>query len=333
MIARRRLLHAAAIGTAATLAAPAVRAQTAPRNPNWPRGMTMVTAGVGGSFAVYGPAWGSIVQEVTGIPVSYRTTQGSNQNIILMERKEAELGMLNLGAVSQGIEGKAQWTGGNRYVNLRALFPMYGSPFLSIALQRSNIRGHADMAGKTISGGPRGGQSGTYAAAFLQELGGRPGRIIYASAADSISQMQDGLVDAFMFAGGQPVPNFVELAQQHPVNLIGFSREEIARLQPHHPELAPTVIKGGTYRFHAADITTLGVFSFGSVHKDFPEDLAYAITKAVLENNPRMVRSYAGARESVIENWNQNTLMPFHPGAVRYYREKGITIPANLAGR
>ncbi|MCC7427499.1 MAG: TAXI family TRAP transporter solute-binding subunit [Alphaproteobacteria bacterium] len=332
MLHRRTLLRSALLASATALAAPALRAQGAPRNPNWPRGMTMVTAGVGGTFAVYGPAWGTLVQRASGIPVSYRTTQGSNQNIILVERKEAELAMLNLGAVWQGREGKAAWTNGQRYLSARALFPMFGSPFLGIALQRSGIRAYPDLAGKVVGGGPRGGQSGTYAQAFLDGLGVRAARVTYASAADTIGQMQDGLVHAFLFAGGQPIPNFTELEAMAPVNYIGFTEAEIARLRPNHPELAPTTIAAGTYRSQQGPITTLGVFSFGAVHRDFPEDLAYLITRTVLESNAEMVRSYAGAKESVLANWNQNTVMPFHPGAVRYYREKGITIPANMIG-
>jgi TRAP-type uncharacterized transport system substrate-binding protein len=61
-----------------------------------------------------------------------------------------------------------------------------------------------------------------------------------------------------------------------------------------------------------------------------PEDLVYAVTKAVLENNPQLVKGHAAGKETVTENWNRNTFLPFHPGTVRYYKEKGINIPKNL---
>jgi hypothetical protein len=75
------------------------------------------------------------------------------------------------------------------------------------------------------------------------------------------------------------------------------------------------------------------VYNFGIAHKDLPEDLVYAITKAVLENNAQMVKGHAAAKETLAENWNRNAFLPFHPGAARYYKEKGINIPAKLIAK
>ena len=61
-----------------------------------------------------------------------------------------------------------------------------------------------------------------------------------------------------------------------------------------------------------------------------PESLVYAVMKAVLENNPEMVKGHAAAKETVTENWDRNTFLPFHPGAVKYFQEKGIKVPDKL---
>ena len=66
------------------------------------------------------------------------------------------------------------------------------------------------------------------------------------------------------------------------------------------------------------------------VSKDLPDDLVYAIVKAFYANHDRMVKAVPAARDSVVANLNRNTFIPYHPGAVRYYREIGITIPAAL---
>ena len=81
-----------------------------------------------------------------------------------------------------------------------------------------------------------------------------------------------------------------------------------------------------------ADQQTVGVFNFAICHKDLPEDLVYAIVKAVMENNPRMVQGHAAAKETLPQNVDKNTFLPFHPGAVRYFEEKGLKIDSKLKG-
>ena len=65
--------------------------------------------------------------------------------------------------------------------------------------------------------------------------------------------------------------------------------------------------------------------------KDLPDNLVYAISKAFYANHDRMVKAHTSARESIVKNLNRNTFLPFHPGAVRYYRENGITVSDNVA--
>lgn len=96
------------------------------------------------------------------------------------------------------------------------------------------------------------------------------------------------------------------------------------------PELSDSTIPKGTYKQQAEDHKTVGVYNFAIAHKDLPESLVYAITKAVLENNPEMVKGHAAAKETLTENWDRNTFLPFHPGTVKYLQEKGIKVPDKL---
>jgi len=91
------------------------------------------------------------------------------------------------------------------------------------------------------------------------------------------------------------------------------------------------VVPAGTYSSLKNDYATVGLFNFAVASKDLPDDLVYAILKAFYANHDRMVRTLASARESVVANLNRNIFIPFHPGALRYYREIGVEIPAALA--
>jgi hypothetical protein len=290
----------------------------------------MGTAAPGGTYAIYGPVWGLIAQEATGINVSFRTTQGPNQNIILVDRREVELGMVTMGIALQAWNGQGEWTQGNRFRNIRALFPMYDTPFHAVTLARSNITSHAQLQGRSVGVGPRGGTPGTYYPLILKELGVTPSAIRFGSGADMGGQVADGLLDCFAFAAGVPIPVFSEMETQHDINFLGFTDAEVEKLTKAFPELSRGVIPVGTYRKQRGPITMVGVFNFAIGHRSLPDDLAYEIVKAVMTNNARMVQGQAAAKETLPENVGKNTFLPFHPGAARWFRENGHAIPDGL---
>lgn len=262
--------------------------------------------------------------------ISYRATQGPNQNIILVQRREVELGMVTMGVALQAWNGDGQWTQGQQMRDIRALFPMYGTPFHGIALRRSNITRLADLNGKNIGLGPRGGTPGTYWPPILQRLNIRPANIRFGSGSDMAGQLQDGLLDAFLFASGVPVPAFSEIGTQSDVNFLDFSAEEIATITRAFPEVAAGQLPANTYRKAGRPLNIVGMFNFAIGHRTLPEDLVYAIVKAVLTQNDRLRQAIAAGSETLASNANKNTFLPYHPGAARFMREAGQTIPDNL---
>lgn len=298
-------------------------------NPAWSKTLTLGTASVGGTFFVYGQVWASLVNEKIGTNISTQQTQGPNQNIILTDAREIDFGMTTMGVALQAWEGKGDWTKGKQYRNVRAMFPMYDTPFHFIALEKSGIRTVKDLAGKRTGVGPRAGTCGTYYPLFFKVLGIET-TIRNGQASDMAANLQDGLIDAFPFCAGVPIAAYSELETTNKVRYFTFTPDELARVKKALPELSDSVIPKGTYRQLMEDHKTVGVFNFAIAHKDVPEDLVYAVTKAVLENHAQLVKGHAAAKETVLENWSRNTFLPFHAGTVRYLREKGITVPRHL---
>jgi TRAP transporter TAXI family solute receptor len=91
--------------------------------------------------------------------------------------------------------------------------------------------------------------------------------------------------------------------------------------------LSPSKIAAGTYRSLDSDYVTIGVYNFAIGRADLPDDLIYQLVKAVFENQPRLVKVTSAASDTIPQNVVKNTFLPIHPGAVRYYREIGISIP------
>lgn len=298
-------------------------------NPAWPKNLTLGTASVGGTYFVYGQVWASLVNEKVGTNISTQQTQGPNQNIILTDSRQVDFGMATMGVALQAWEGKGEWTKGKQFRNIRATFPMYDTPFHFVALEKSGIKSVKDLAGKRAGVGPRAGTCGTYFPLMFKALGVDV-TIRNGQASDMAGNLQDGLIDAFPFCAGIPIAAYSELETTNKVTFFTYTADEIAKLKKALPELSDSLIPKGTYKQMTGDHKTVGVFNFAIANKDVPEDLVYAVTKAVLDNNPAMVKGHAAAKETLTENWNRNTFLPFHPGTVRYFKEKGINIPKNL---
>jgi TRAP transporter TAXI family solute receptor len=290
----------------------------------WPKGITMGTASVGGVYFVYGGVAANIMSQKAGINVSTQQTQGPNQNMILVNGKNIEIGMVTMGVAINGWKGTG-WAKGKQYNDVRAMFPMYDTPFSCVATERSGVKSFADLNGKNVGVGPRAGTPGTYFPMIFEALGIKA-TIRNGGASDMASQLGDGLIDAFCFAAGNPIPAFSEIESQRPVNFFAFSAEEIAKVRKAIPEVAVTVIPAGTYRTQKADMNTVGLFNFAVAHKDLPDSLVYELTKAIMESNPEMVQGHAAAKETLPANAAKNDFLTFHPGAAKYFKEKGVAL-------
>lgn len=303
--------------------------QAAPAH--WPKSLTLATASVGGTYYVYGQAWASLVSEKIGVTISTQQTQGPNQNLILVQDRQVELGMTTMGIALQAWEGTGSWTQGRKFRDVRAIFPMYDTPFHFVSLAGSGITSVAQLNGKRVGVGPRAGTPGTYFPMFFEALGLKA-TIVNGQASDMAGQLGDGLIDCFAFAAGLPISSFSELEATQTVTFFSFTKDEIAKLKAKFPELSDAVIPAGTYRTLKEDQPTLGIFNFAICHKSLPDDLVEAIVRTIFENHDELVKGHAAAKETVLANVGRNGFLPFHPGAVKYYRSKGIDIPDRLVG-
>lgn len=296
---------------------------------DWPNSMTIGTASQGGTYFVYGNGFASYISESLGLAATGEVTGGPVQNVTLVETGDHLMGLVTMGPAYDAWNGKSELAPGLEHRSIRALFPMYQTPFQVIALRSSGITSVSDLAGKRVSVGPAGGTPGTYWPLFFEALGVEA-TVSNAGASDAAGQLQDGLIDAFAFAAGVPISAFSELAASQDVVMFGFNEAEMAKVLEAYPAMAPLTIPAGTYAGHDYDQPTVALWNFAIAHQDMPESLAYEITKLAMGNPERMVQIHAAAAETLAENWDKNTFMPFHPGAVRYFEEIGITIPDNL---
>ena len=323
-----RLTNFAALAAAAVMSVSMAHAQD---RTGWPSEITVGTASQGGTYFVYGNGLAGYIGEALGINASGEVTGGPVQNVTLTQMGDHDIGLVTMGPAYEAWTGRSELAPGLEHKDIRALFPMYQTPFQVITLANSGISSVTDLAGKRVSVGPAGGTPGTYWPRFMESLGVNA-TISNAGAADAASQLKDGLIDAFAFAAGVPISAFSQLAAEADVKMFGFNEAEHAMILEKHPEVSALTIPAGTYPGHDYDQTTVAMWNFAIARADMPESLAYEIVKLVMENNDRMLQIHAAARETLLENVTNNGFLPFHPGAVRYFEEKGIAIPDELKG-
>jgi TRAP transporter TAXI family solute receptor len=291
--------------------------------------LTLGTARPGGTYVIYGGFVARLIAKEARVPVATRETDGPNDNIMLLSEKKIDLGMTTMGIAHQAWNAGAPWTKGRKFRELRALFPMYDTPFHFVVLEKSEIRSVKDMARRRIGVGPKSGTPGTYFPMMFKAIG-VAAEFQYGGAAAMADQLIDGKIDAFAFAAGLPIDAFSMIEDERTVRFIRYTDQEIAAIRKAMPELTEAAIPKTTYRQLDGDHKTLGTFNFFIVHMDMIDSLAYRITKAVMEQSGLIVKGHASARETVPENWDRNTFLPYHPGALRYFAEKGIKVPAHL---
>jgi uncharacterized protein len=314
---------------AACLLAIATPTSVPAADPDWPKSLTLGTASPGGVYYIYGEELAKILTEKLGLPVNPFPTQGSIHNVKLLDSGGAQLGLITMSTGLEGWNGTGDWTKGAQFRNIRALFPMYDNPFQAVVLQRSGIATLTQLDKKRIGVGPKAGNGGTYGPVIFKIVGISP-EMRYGSYSDMGADLLAGRIDALLTLLGAPVPAIQDVDAKEPVSFLNLSPEHMEAIRKAMPEFGPAKIVAGTYRLLDKDYVTVGVPNFAIGRADLPDDLVYQLVKAVYENQPRLVKATAAASDTLPQNVVKNTFLPFHPGALRYYREIGISIPDAL---
>lgn len=291
----------------------------------WPASFTVGTASQGGTYFVYGSGFANIISEELGVPGGGEVTGGPMQNMALVHTGEAAFGMSTMGPANESVNGTNPIAPGLKMDKACAMFPMYKTPFGITTLSSTGITSIDQIPeGAKIGFGPAGSTSDTYFPAMLETLGVKFDRR-NGSWNDLGSQLQDGLLDVVAFAVGIPTPAVSQLEAQTQLNFIDFTDDEQVKILADFP-VADFTISSGTYSTLDRDLKSVSMWNFGIANCDLPESFVYEATKAVMGDHERMMGVHKAARETLIENWDKNKVLKWHPGAAKWMNENGASI-------
>jgi uncharacterized protein len=289
---------------------------------HWPDHLTIGTASPGGTYHVYGEGLAGILTRALDLPVAMRPTEGPTENIALMEAGEAKLGFVTVGIAMQAWNSTGVWAGRPPARAMRAIFPMYDTPFHFVVLQEAGISSIAAMADKRVGVGPTGGTTSTYVPEFFNAL--KIGAtFVHGDWSDLATQLQERKIDVIAAGAGVPLPAVADLERKVNIRYVPLGADQVAALRLAMPELAPSRIPAGTYPSLNRPYQTVGLYNFAVAHRDLPDDLVYQMVKTVFENHERMMEVHPAAAETIPANIARNSFLPLHPGAIRYYRQVG----------
>jgi len=296
----------------------------------WPSNFTMGTASQGGTFFIYGSGWANLIADELGdISGGGEVTGGPVQNLALVHSGDLAFGMTTMGPAADAMNGESPLAPGMVMDNACAMFPMYETPFSVTVLSSSGITSIAEIPdGARIGFGPAGSTSDSYFPDILETLGVNFERR-NGGWTDLGGQLQDGLLDVIAFAAGIPIPAVSQLEVETNVNIIEFTEEERDQVIAEFP-VSEFMIPASTYETLEEDARAVSMWNFAIARCDLPEDFVYEVTRITMENNDKMIGIHRSAETSIPENVVHNTVMPFHPGAARWFNENGYEIDDDM---
>ncbi|MGG5820483.1 TAXI family TRAP transporter solute-binding subunit [Falsiroseomonas sp. HW251] len=291
--------------------------------PYWPDALLIATASAGGTYHAYGIGLARILSRELGVSVATRDTAGPSENITLLEEGVAQIAFVTKSAAVEGWTGSGDWTGGRPLRAMRAMFAMYDTPFHFVARQDSGIAQISALDGRTVGVGPEGGTAAIYTPRMLPRLGVQA-RLVHGSWEELAAQLRSGEVDGLAAAAGVPFPALAELEAGRAIRYLPLTQDMVVSLRLAVPELAASVIPAGSYASLRSNYNTVGIYNLAVGHRDLPSDLVYRLVKTVFDFHAEMMEAHPAAAATVPANFVQNTVLPWHLGATRYYENRAV---------
>jgi len=288
--------------------------------------LTIATAGTTGVFYAYGGALASVISKyVPGTTVTAQATGGSVEDFKLLGNKEADLITTSADAAYDAYYNFKNSKYFKDKIDARGLFFMYGEPLHIVVRAESKIKEVADLKGKRVVVGSPGSGTELKSRVVLKALGldYKDFTPEFLSFAEGTDALKDQTVDAALLGVLYPAPAVVELSQHNAIRLIALSDSEVDKVRKASPIFVKAMIPGHMYKGVDKDTQTVAVPCLVACRPDMSDELAYNIVKTVFEHKDELNMMHSAFKESTLANATISVI-PLHPGAIKYYKEKGV---------
>lgn len=291
-----------------------------------------ITVGTGGIVGVYYPLGGAICRFVNasrkdhGLRCTVESTGGSVFNINAVMSGDMDIGFAQSDTQYYAMTGAAAFKD-KPQPKLRALFSVYPELLTLVTRQDANIKTFADIKGKRINVGDPGSGTRVTTELVMKEMGMKIEDLKFAGELKFVEMapaLCDNKIDAFTFVAGHPNAIFQEAATTCASSIASVTGPAVDKLVKEHPFYAKASVPGKMYKGTDSPQPTFGVMATVVASADLPEQTAYVITKAVFDNFDDFRKLHPAVSNITKEQMLEGNTVPFHPGALKYFKEKGM---------
>lgn len=307
------LFAAAAVFTASTAALAA------------PTFINVLTGGTSGVYYPIGVALSQLYGQIDGARTSVQATKASVENLNLLQSGRGELAFALGDSVEDAWNGVEDAGFKAPLKKIRALAGTYPNYIQIVASKESGIKTLEDLKGKRISvGAPRSGTE-LNARAIFKAAGisyDDFARVEYMPYAESVELIKNRQIDATLQSSGLGMAAIRDLASMVPLNFVAVPQEVVAKIDSKAYQAG--VIPAGTYDGQSEDVPTVAITNILVTHEGVSEEVVYQMAKLMFDNLGRLANAHSAAADIKLETATSNLPIPLHPGAERFYREKGL---------
>lgn len=288
--------------------------------------LTFTTGGETGTYYGFGNVIGGKVGDLTSTTINTIASGGSQVNIENMDMNDAQLGFVQSDVMAYAYNGERTFAETGAVTNFSTVANLYMEQVQIVTVDPS-IKTVDDLKGKRVSIGAPGSGVFYNAVDVLGVYGLDVEKDItptYQSFADSAEALKDAQIDAAFVVAGAPTVAVTDLASAREISLVSLDQEHIDALIASSPYYSANTISAETYNL-AEDTTTVAVGAVVIARNDVSEADVYNFLYGTFEDIANL--SHGKAAELDLDFAASVTAVPYHPGAVAYFADKGITVP------
>ena len=293
-----------------------------------------ISIGTGGTAGVYSPLGGGLSailsKYVPGVEATAEVTGGSVANLQLIGNGKSEIGFTMADVAWDAYNGLSKFK--DKKVGVRALAVFYPNRMQVVTVAGTGIEKVSDFKGRRVATGSPGSGTEVMTMRMIEAFGLDPDKDVNRerlSLAESVSALKDGKVDALTWVGGVPTPGLTDLAATpgKTIKLIDHGDAAEGMRKKYGPLYVKNRILANAYPGEARETTNVDVWNLLVVPESAGEDLIYQITKTLFEKKDELVRVHKDAAFLSLDNqMTGGSPIPFHPGALKYYKERGLKV-------